>query len=79
MQNDVVKVEVNIAASKRSNMAKEKLNEQKQPSTSSDIKFDTMMRTMERLVDRLALGNNPPTAQPETQVRNPKFRRVKIQ
>lgn len=39
-----------------------------------------MMKTMERLMDKLALGNNPPPpAQPETQIRNPRFRRPQIQ
>ena len=37
-----------------------KMREENQPSTSSssnDAKFDIMMKTMERLMDRLALDN----------------------
>ena len=60
MQNDVVKIEVNMDATKRSKMGKERLKEEEQPSTSSDVKFDTMMKTMEGLMDRLSLGNNTP-------------------
>lgn len=79
MKNDVVKVEVNMAATERSKVGKGKVKEEEQPSTYSDVKFDTMMETMERLMDRVALGNNPLVVEPETQVRNPNFRRVQIQ
>ena len=52
-------------------MGKNKLKEGDKPSTSDD-KFDSMMKTMEKLMDRLALGNksSPPT-QHEPQFRNP--------
>lgn len=66
MQNDAVKLEVNMGVTKRSKVAKGKLKEEEQPSTSSGVKFDTMMRIMERLLDRLSLGNNPPPAQHKT-------------
>jgi len=38
------------------------MKEEDNPSTSDD-KFDSMMKTMEKMVDRLALGNasTPPT------------------
>ena len=39
-------------------MGKTKLKEEDTTSTSGD-KFDSMMRTMEKLMDRLALGNTP--------------------
>ena len=46
------------------------------PSSASDVKFEMMMKTMDRLVDRLALDNRPPNREkPKNQVRNPNFRR----
>ena len=79
MKNDAVKVEVNMIAAKNSKMGKTKLKEEDKPSTSDD-KFDSMMKTMEKLMDRLALGNTfvPPT-QHEPQFRNPQFRRPQNQ
>jgi len=63
MQNDAIKVEVNMIAIKKLKMAKAKLKEEEKPSTSApEDKFETMMKTMEKLMDRLALGNtsSPP-------------------
>ena len=69
-----MKVEVNMIAAKNSKMGKTKLKEEDKPSTSED-KFDSMMKTMEKLMDRLALGNaSTPPAQHEPQFRNPQFR-----
>ena len=46
------------------------------PSSTSDVKFEMLMKTMERLMDRLALYNRPHNReQPENQIRNPNFRR----
>ena len=46
------------------------------PSSASDVKFEMMMNTMERLMNRLALDNRPPNREKlENQVRNPNFRR----
>ena len=61
----------------RMEVDRRKTREENQPSTSSstDAKFDIMMNTMERLMDRLALNNRPPNRdQPEPQIRNPNFR-----
>ena len=55
-----------------------KVREENNPSTSSsiDAKFDIMKRTMERLMDKLALDNIPQNIdQHEPQIMNPNFRR----
>ena len=58
MQNDAVKVDVNMLAAKKSKMVKTKIKEEEKPSTSAQVdKFETMMKTMEKLMDQLALGN----------------------
>lgn len=60
-------------------MGKAILKEEKS-STSSDVKFVTMMKNMERLMDILSLGNNcPPATQQETKIRNPHFKRPQNQ
>ena len=62
MKNDTMKLEVNMDVEKMSKVGKGRVKEEKQPSTSSDGKFDTMVKTMEGLMDRIALeNNNPPT------------------
>lgn len=77
MKNDAVKVEVNMIAAKKSKMDKTKLKEEEKPSSStSDDKFDSMMKTMENLMDRLTPRNTyAPPVQHEPQFRNPQFRR----
>ena len=71
MQNDAMKVEVNMITAKNSNMGKTKLKEEDKPSTSDD-KFDSMMKKMEKMMDRLALGNaSAPPAKHEPKFRNP--------
>jgi len=73
MQNDAIKVEVNMLAAKKSKMAKTKIKEEEKPSTSAqEEKFETMMKTMEKLMDRLALGTaSAPPVQQEPQFRRP--------
>ena len=61
-----LEVEANLMASgkmkQRVEVDRRKTREENQPSTSSstDAKFDIMMKNMERLMDRLALDNMPP-------------------
>lgn len=67
MKNDVVKFEVNMVATKRSTMGKAILKEEEKHFSSSEVKFDTMMNTMERLMNRISLGTNTlPATQQET-------------
>jgi len=63
IQNDAIKVEVNMISAKKSKMGKAKLKEEGKPSSSApEDKIDSMMKTMEKLMDRLAFGNisSPP-------------------
>lgn len=58
MLSNAIKVEVNMIANKRSKIRKTKLKEEEKPSSSTpEDKLDSMMKTMEKLMDRLALGN----------------------
>ena len=75
-----LEVEANLFASgkmkQRVEVDKRKTREENQPSTSSssDAKFDIMMKTMERLMDRLALYNKPPNREhPKPQIRHLNF------
>ena len=82
MQNDAIEVEVILMASRKVKhkieSEKKKVKEKNQPSTSqsSNAKFDLMLKTMERIVDKLSLDNRPIVRdQPKSQIRNPNFRR----
>jgi len=81
MQSDVVKVEVNLIAVKKSKMGKTKLKEEEKPSSStSEDKLDSMMKTMENFMERLDLGNtSAPPMHHEPQFRNPQFKRPQNQ
>lgn len=81
MQNDAIKVEVNMVVAKKSKMGKAKWKEEEKPSSlDPEDKIDSMMKTMEKLMDRLALGNtSTPPAQQEPQFINPQFRRPQNQ
>ena len=60
MMNVVIEVEVNMMASgkmKNKDVDKRKNKEEMSSPSSSDSKFDSIMRTMEKLVDRLSLEN----------------------
>jgi len=73
MQNDAIKVEVNMVAAKKSKMGKAKLKGEEKPSSSTpEDKIDSMMKTMEKLIDWLALGNTfAPLVRQESQFRRP--------
>ena len=60
MMNDAIEVEVNMMASgkmKNTDVDKRKNKEETSSPSSSDSEFDNIMRTMEKLVDRLSLEN----------------------
>ena len=45
------------------------------PSSLSDVNFEMMMKTMERLMDILALDNRPPNREkPKNKIKIPNFR-----
>ena len=68
MQKNVVSIEANLLA-KRERMRSEKRVIVKEEASTSDVKMDTLIRTMERMVDWLSITNRP-----EMQIRNPNFR-----
>jgi hypothetical protein len=65
IMRNVVEVEVNMMASgkikPRFNRGDKRPQGDAQPSTSwsSDDKFDMMMKTMEKLMERMSMGNRP--------------------
>ena len=82
MMDDSIKLEVNLIASnktKQRNETRRVKEEEPQASTSqscSDAKFNIMMKTMEKLMDKLSADDKNQMKDPnEPQVRNPNFRR----
>ena len=82
MMDDATEVEVNLSTSnknKQKNETKRVKEEEPRASTSSfnlDVKHDTMMKAIERLMVKLSLDDKNQTKnQHEPQVRNPNFRR----
>jgi hypothetical protein len=78
MQRCVVSVEANLLAKRARQRTKRRVTIKEEPSTSSvDAKIDSLVRTMERMMERLDITDrNPPREnQPGPQIRNPNFRR----
>jgi hypothetical protein len=74
MMNDSIEVEINMMSSKRRKNKSEARKIKDEPQYSLDTKFDSMMKVMEKLVDKLSIvdrqavrDNNDP------QIRNPNF------
>ena len=84
MMNDAIEVEVNMMASRKIKYNPEtdmKKFREAQPSTSqsSDAKFDLMVKTMERLVEKLSLDNKTSIRdKTKLQHRNPNFIRLPV-
>jgi hypothetical protein len=77
MMSDAIEVEINMMSSKRGRYKVEarKVKEEPQTSTSStDPKFDSLMKVMEKLVDKLSIDNKQAARDNDTQIRNPNFR-----
>lgn len=68
MQKNVVNVEENLQA-KRARMRSKKRVTIKEEESTSDVKMDTLIRTVEKLVDRITI-----TDRPEPPIKNPNFR-----
>lgn len=80
MMSDAIEVEINMMSSRRGRYKVEtrKVKEEPQASTSSaDPKFDSLMKVMEKLVDRLSTNNKPTARDNEPQIRNPNFRHLR--
>ena len=82
MMNDAIEVEVNLMASgkmkQKTDSKRKKVKDEAQSSSSHslDINFDSMMKTMEKIMERLVVGDRFATTQQlEPQIRNPNFRR----
>ena len=87
MFTDALEVEANMMAcgkiKQRVDVDRRKGREETIPSTSfdslsNDIKFEMMLKTMEKLMDRLTMeahSSSTPSKQNEPQIRNPNFRR----
>lgn len=82
MMNDAIEVEVNLMASSKMkqkiDLERKKIKDEIQASSShsSDARFDSMMKNMEKIMERLVVGDRPmATQQVEPQIRNPNFRR----
>ena len=79
MRSDVVEVEINMMSSKRGRYRvdpreQKKPKEESRASTSSDPKFDSLVKVMERLVDKLSIRDKPPAKDNVPQIRNPNYR-----
>jgi len=79
MMSDAVEVEINMMSSKRGRYRvdpreQKKPKEESQASTSSDPKFDSLVKAMERLVDKLSIRDKPPSRDNVPQIRNPNYR-----
>ena len=87
MMDDAIEVEVNLLASNKTKQNNEnrRVKEEAQASTSqfsADIKLDIMMKTMERLMDRLSVddrGHNQNREHNEPQIKNPNFKHPRQQ
>jgi hypothetical protein len=85
MMSNTIEVEVNLMAlgkiKHNLDRSVKKVQGEAQPSMSqsSDEKFDLMMKTMERLMERMSMENKPATRdQTDFQLRNQNFRRTPV-
>ena len=77
MMSDTIEVDINMMSSRRGRykMETRKVKEEPQASTSSiDPKFDSLMKVMEKLVDKLSIDNKPVARDSDPQIKNPNFR-----
>ena len=75
--SDAIEVEINMMSSKRGRYKVEARNVKEEPQTSTssvDPKFDSLMKVIGKLVDRLSIDNNLAARDNEPQIRNPNFR-----
>ena len=79
MMFDVVEVEINMMSSKRGRYKvdqreQRKPKEEPQVSTLADPKFDSLVKVMEKLIDKLSIRGKPPARDNVPQIRNPNYR-----
>ena len=69
MKKNTVSIEENLTIKKSNTKGERKVTIKEEPSTSSDAKLDTLIRKMDRMVDKMSITK----MQLETQVQNPNF------
>ena len=79
MMSDAIEVEINMMSSKKGRYKvdrreQRKTKEEPQAYTSADPKFDSLMKVMEKLVDKLSIREKPPARDNVPQIRNPNYR-----
>ena len=80
MMNDAIEVDINMMSSKRGKYKSETRKIKNEPQSSSDTKFDSMMKVMEKLVDKLSISDKQVVRDNnEPQIRNPNFRQRRQQ
>ena len=80
MMNDAIEVEINMMSSKRGKYKSETRRVKDEPQSSSDSKFDSMMKVMEKLVDKLSIADRKAIRDSnEPQIRNPNIRQPRKQ
>jgi hypothetical protein len=82
MQKSAISVEANLMAKRARQRSERRVTIKEEPSTSTtDSKWDSMVRTMELMLERMTVSyRNPPRDNtPAPQVRNPNFRRNPLQ
>ena len=70
MQKKIVGVEANLLAKKAKMKIERRVVFKDEPSSLEGTKFDVMLNTMDKLVDKFT----PPRSEPQPQVRNPNFK-----
>ena len=80
MMNDAIEVEINMMSSKRGKYKSKTRRVKNEPQSSSDSKFDSMMKVMEKLVDKLSIANRQAVRDSnEPKIRSPNFRQPRQQ
>lgn len=81
MQNNFVSLEANLLAEKSKLKTKIMVTIKEETSTSSDVKLDTLVKTMDNMMERMTLGDRAIAREPQggPQIKNPNFRRHQIQ
>lgn len=81
MQKNVVIVEANLLAKKSKLKIEKRVTIKEEPSTSSDIKLDTLVKTMEKMMEKMTLLDKAVAREPQggPHIRNLNFRRQQIQ
>ena len=77
--SNAVEIEINMMSSKRGRYKvdtreQRKPKEEPQDSIPANPKFDSLMKVMEKLVDRLSISEKPPSRDNVPHIRNPNYR-----